>query len=155
MIGRINSHGFIPKQRVFASTRDTASSSTTAVPPENTLYKRQNAPLRYAESDVYFANERMPNLKLPDSDLLKALHCYTSDFYEQAVDDGTSDFKSFDETALLALGILMEEGVKEIIGRTGDQVFTEGEVVVSPLRKNPGNAPDEDGRQSKKRKIKE
>jgi hypothetical protein len=32
-----------------------------------------------------------------------------------------------DETALLALGILMEEVCRETLGETGDMVFTEGE----------------------------
>lgn len=31
-----------------------------------------------------------------------------------------------DETALIALGILMEESAKEILGETGDLAFTEG-----------------------------
>ena len=45
--------------------------------------------------------------RLPDSDLSKALHAYVSDFYA-AIGDGV-DFVSLDETALLALGILVEE----------------------------------------------
>lgn len=31
-----------------------------------------------------------------------------------------------DETALIAFGILMEETAKEVLGETGDLVFTEG-----------------------------
>jgi hypothetical protein len=34
-----------------------------------------------------------------------------------------------DETALLALGILMEEATRDVLGQTGDLVFTEGEEV--------------------------
>lgn len=33
-----------------------------------------------------------------------------------------------DETALLALGILMEEVCRDSLGKSGDLVFTEGEV---------------------------
>lgn len=34
-----------------------------------------------------------------------------------------------DESALLALGILMEEATREALGETGDLVFTEGQEV--------------------------
>lgn len=122
--------GFIPKQVVISSTRDTASSSTSAVSPEAVLFRRKNAPTRYVESDIYFANERELRTELPESDLLKALHCYTSDFYSRAIaDDGTGDYRSMDETALIALGILIEEAARDTLGRTGDLVFTEGQEV--------------------------
>ena len=99
------------------------------MPPEAVLFRRKNAPTRYEESDFYFANESLPPHALPDSDLLKALHCYTSDFYSHATADrGRGDWRSLDETALLALGILMEELCRETLGDTGDMVFTEGEI---------------------------
>jgi len=86
--------------------------------------------------------------KLPDSDLLKAIHAYTSDFYgamRMAAHDSRkrsdrrkrnhsssymrgSDFGSLDETALLAFGVLMEESVEVALGETGDMVFVEGEI---------------------------
>lgn len=85
--------------------------------------------MRYEESDFYFASDSLPTQALPDSDLLKALHCYTSDFYSRAtVDGGWGDWRSMDETALLAMGILMEEVCRETLGATGDMVFTEGEL---------------------------
>lgn len=37
------------------------------------------------------------------------------------------DFESLDETALLALGILMEEMAGDVLGETGDMAFVEGE----------------------------
>lgn len=61
---------------------------------------------------------------LPDSDLLKDIHTYASDFYS-SISQATHDYGSFDETALLALGILLEESCKEALGSTGDMVFTE------------------------------
>lgn len=136
-VGRISAAGFIPKQAVISSTRDTASSSTSAVSPEAVLFRRKNAPTRYLESDIYFANERDLRAELPESDLLKALHCYTSDFYSRAtVDYGTGDYRSMDETALIALGILMEEAARDNLGQTGDLVFTEGqEFTESPGKK--------------------
>ena len=69
-----------------------------------------------------------PDRRLPDSDLLKAIHTYASDYYSRAtVDGGQGDFTSMDETALLAIGILLEESAKESLGETGDLVFVEGE----------------------------
>lgn len=104
------------------------------------LFRRKNAPTRYAESDVYFANERESKIDLPESDLLKALHCYTSDFYSRATTDtGVGDWRSMDETALIAFGILMEEASREVLGRTGDLAFTEGEEVDNlSKKKSPG-----------------
>ncbi|QSZ36524.1 hypothetical protein DSL72_006404 [Monilinia vaccinii-corymbosi] len=126
--GRISAAGFIPRSVVVSSTRDTTSSSLNAVPPEAVLFRSKNAPTRYAESDIYFANERESPKGLPDSDLLKSLHTYASDFYSRATAEGGSiDWRSMDETALIGLGILMEEASREILGETGDLTFTEGE----------------------------
>lgn len=115
---------------IVSSTRDTTSSSLSAVAPEAVLFRSKNAPTRYAESDMYFANERASPkmIELPDSDLLKSLHTYASDFYARATPEGgESDWRSMDETALIGLGILMEEAAREILGETGDLTFTEGE----------------------------
>ena len=66
--------------------------------------------------------------KLPESDLLKAIHAYASEFYGRAVKGrGKIDFESLDETALLAMGILMEETAGEVLGETGYKAFVEGE----------------------------
>lgn len=99
------------------------------VAPEEVLFRRRNAPERFEETDFYFANELLPDNILPNSDLLKALHCYTSDFYARTTpDEGKGNYRSMDETALLALGILCEESCRETLGETGDLVFTEGEL---------------------------
>ena len=66
--------------------------------------------------------------RLPDSDLLKAIHAYASDFYGRATaNGGLLDFESLDETALLGLGILLEEMAEHVLGDTGDLAFVEGE----------------------------
>ena len=66
--------------------------------------------------------------RLPDSDLLKAIHTYASDFYGRATaNGGLLDFESLDETALLGLGILLEEMAEHALGDTGDLAFVEGE----------------------------
>lgn len=121
--------GFIARNPVGSRYRDSVSSSTVAVRPEEVLFRRQNAPERYEESDFYFANERLSSESvLPASDLLRAIHAYSADFYDHAITDGVAadDFRSMDETALIAIGILLEELAKESLGETGDLVLVEG-----------------------------
>ncbi|ROT41337.1 hypothetical protein SODALDRAFT_349351 [Sodiomyces alkalinus F11] len=115
--------------------------------PEEALFRRPDAPERYAEHDVYMAHDRdLPHRDvLPDSDLLKAIHLYASHFYaalngpdarsvrvgSRSVDEG-----SMDETALLAFGILLEEAGRKALGKRGDLVFTEGQEI-APRRAPP------------------
>lgn len=132
--GRVSAAGFIPDRLAVSTARDTTSSSTVAIPPEAVLFRTKDAPTRYTEADIYFSDERKGITNLPQSDLLKALHCYTADFYSRATDDrGIGDWKSLDETALIALGILLEEASLETLGESGDLVFTEGETIVEPI----------------------
>lgn len=107
--------------------------------PEEVLFRRKYAPQRYAEKDIYFANQDLPEGGrgvLPDSDMLKAVHGFAGHFYEaleqRITGYGTRgslnrvDERSMDETALLAFGILLEEAARESLGEDGDLVFTEG-----------------------------
>jgi hypothetical protein len=155
--GRISAAGFIPKDLIISSTRDTSSSSISASAPESVLFRRKNAPTRYHELDIYFAHTGLES-SLPESDLLKALHCYTSDFYSRAAaDEGIGDWYSMDETALLALGILMEETARERLGQNGDLVFTEGEEIDglhTSQKPIPGKKTDK-ARATKRRRLDE
>lgn len=102
--------------------------------PDEVLFRRKDAPERYGEHDIYHAHER--DLQdagkgvLPESDLLKAIHAYTSKFYaaKEQPKNGISGVgeRSMDETALLAFGILLEEAGRDVLGRRGHLVFTEG-----------------------------
>lgn len=123
--------------------------------PEEVLFSRRRAPQRYAEKDPYFAHDDLPDGALPDSDLLKSVHGYTSRFYDalgrrrrrrrrhegegegegEAEGEGEEaargdirlvDERSMDGTALLAFGVLLEEAAREALGTDGDMVFTEG-----------------------------
>ena len=96
--------------------------------PEEVLLRRIGAP-DIIPYDYYNADERLYNVReLPDSDLLTAIHAYTSDFYKAATpDSGLYDFRSLDETALLAVGVLLEEAALEALGKTGDMALTEPE----------------------------
>ncbi|KAM3443697.1 hypothetical protein NHJ13734_001819 [Beauveria thailandica] len=105
--------------------------------PDEVLFRRKDAPTRYAEHDVYYAHEReLPRSGrgvLPESDLLKAIHDYSGRFYgcmrrraNPAAQSYNVDEASMDETALLAFGILLEEAGRDVLGKRGDMVFTEG-----------------------------
>lgn len=133
-LGRVSSTGFIPNEPRISKYRDTHSSSTVAVPPEEVLFRRQGAPTRYEEDDFYWADRHLTDKqKLPESDLLKAIHAYTSDFYGRATKNkGAVDFESLDETALLGLGILLEEMAGHVLGDSGDLAFVEGEEIADP-----------------------
>ena len=112
--GRVGYEGFSssrPSERPGNHVR----TSMKPLPPEEVLFRRRGAPIRYEEDDSYAADRYLTHeQRLPDADLLKILHAYVSDFYSTfPTDDGDLDFKSFDETALLALGILLEEAAKD------------------------------------------
>ena len=120
--GRVGYEGFLSDPRP-SKYRDTTSTAAKAVPPGEILFRRKNAPPRYKENDIYFAARHLRHDQLlPDSDLLKTIHAYSSDFYAAVgarVDRGGIEFWSLDETALLALGILLEEVASEALGKTG------------------------------------
>ncbi|KAL8850077.1 MAG: hypothetical protein Q9221_005003 [Calogaya cf. arnoldii] len=125
--GRVSTHGFIPAVPQASKYRDTISTHHTAVPPEDVLFRRRHAPERYEEDDVYFAHENLgDSQELPDSDLLKAIHAYASDFYGKGLGSKAEvDFGSMDETALMCVGVLLEEYMQSMLGDTGDLVFVE------------------------------
>ncbi|KAL8392513.1 hypothetical protein RB595_002632 [Gaeumannomyces hyphopodioides] len=114
---------------------------------------------------------------LPDSDLLKAVHSYAANLFEAVGsrrgahggsghgDEGQGedrdpdcfvgprhvDERSMDETALIAFGILLEEAGREVLGRRGDLVFTEGLDEEGPAQ--TGRVADGDGRQPHMREV--
>ncbi|KAK8035921.1 hypothetical protein PG991_001994 [Apiospora marii] len=116
--------------------------------PEEVLFRRIKAPIRFAEKDVYHAHEALSGGGrdvLPDSDMLKAIHGYASHFYaalgvaargpgtaaeSRSASSSSIDEQSMDETALLAFGILLEEAARDALGKRGDLVFTEGQETV-------------------------
>ncbi|KAI6248362.1 hypothetical protein HI914_03409 [Erysiphe necator] len=152
--GRISASGFISNTKSIPNSRDTCSSSHVPLAPEHVLFRSKNAPTRFAEYDIYFANERNDVSDLPESDLLKALHTYTSDFYSKTTSNsGISDWKSLDGTALIALGILTEELVKDMIGETGDLALTEGQNTSAQDMLKASNSTSNDQPSRKKQKL--
>lgn len=108
--------------------------------PDEVLFRRRGAPERYAEYDIYYSHERdLPRGGrgvLPESDLLKAIHTYSSRYYGSQRRNnhqqgfGGVDERSMDESALLAFGILLEEASREVLGHRGDLVFAEADTAL-------------------------
>lgn len=100
--------------------------------------------MRYDEDDFYWADRFLTEeQKMPESDLLKAIHTYAADFYGKV--NGAAavvDYQSMDETALLGLGVLLEEMVWNALGQTGGLAFVEG-AAVDEEQKGGGVPPDE------------
>jgi UAF complex subunit Rrn10 len=63
--------------------------------------------------------------ELPSSDLLKALHYYTGEYFRHH--DNYDGYRTLDETALLTLGVLMEEAIKDSLGPNGALAYAENE----------------------------
>jgi hypothetical protein len=103
------------------------SSSNAPLSSRNFLYSKDQPEDTEDEgfdsNDIDFVSS---DARLPESDLLEAIHSYSSHFYANAVDNrGSNDFASMDETALIAMGILLEELANHSLGETGDLVLVE------------------------------
>lgn len=124
--GRVGYEGFLTEQQP-SRYRDTASTSLAPVPPDEVLFRRKGAPLRFEEDDIYSADRHLQShQRLPESDLLKTIHAYVAGLYSSAIiEEGQQSFRSMDETALLAMGVLLEEAAIESLGSTGDLAFAE------------------------------
>lgn len=61
---------------------------------------------------------------LPDSDLLKAVHRYVAEFFEAKGWEGVMG-RAMDESALLAIGVILEEWGRDMVGKEGGMVFAE------------------------------
>jgi hypothetical protein len=77
----------------------------------------------FAAKDVTIPVEFHP--ELPSSDLLKALHYYTGEYFRHH--DNYDGYRTLDETALLTLGVLMEEAIKDSLGPNGALAYAENE----------------------------
>ncbi|EPE10636.1 membrane protein [Ophiostoma piceae UAMH 11346] len=76
--GRVRVHEVRAPKWAGASTRYL----DTILTPEEALYRSSGAPDRFEETDTYFAHEELPAGALPDSDLVKSVHHYASQYYE-------------------------------------------------------------------------
>ena len=112
-----------------------------ALTPAEVLFREKNAPERTAEDDFYEADRHLsPPQILPDSDFLKSIHTFSADYYSgTAQNGGKGDFKTMNGTALIAMGILLEESLREALGENGDMAFVEGEPVTDDEGKKTSN----------------
>ncbi|KAJ4312703.1 hypothetical protein N0V94_007304 [Neodidymelliopsis sp. IMI 364377] len=121
-----NNEGRVTQAGLVGNITD-VKSSRQPLRPDEVLFKQANAPVRYEETDYYNAHASLPaNQQLPTGDLLTAIHAYVSKLYSRTA--GTEiqpAWKSMDETALIAFGILLEETAREVLGETGDFAFIE------------------------------
>lgn len=124
---RVGPHGFHKSKPTASRYRDTASSSGRTLAPEEVLIRRPHYLNDKLKGEPYFAHERLrPDQKLPNSDLLTAVHAYASDSYSHYDERTKRDWESLDESALIAFGYLIEELGREVIGSTGDLPLLEG-----------------------------
>lgn len=109
------------------------------------LFRYQKGPQQDQNYEQFSAHRHLEH-RLPNSDLLKAIHAHASDFYG-AMPGAEDSFQSLDETALIAMGILLEELTAEHLGETGDLAFVEAA--------QPGEAdvPKTSGRKIKRQKL--
>lgn len=120
--GRAGRNGFLATELIYSKSRDTASSSTRPVPPDDILFSRKGARKRSAEEGDYVGIDKLG--PIPPSDLLETTHRYVSRFYDwSGFERKHLHYKSMDGTALLALGILLEEALEESLGETGHLAF--------------------------------
>ncbi|KAJ9363437.1 hypothetical protein DTO280E4_2419 [Paecilomyces variotii] len=88
-------------------------------------------PGRKKTTSSYFAHEALTSDRsLPSSGLLEAINAYSADFYDDAMWDRVQDdYQNMDETALIAMGILLEEMAQESLGETDDLILVEEEEI--------------------------
>jgi len=138
-----------------------ARSSKKPLRPDEVLFKRKRAPVRYEEDDYYPAHRRLsPEQELPGGDLTAALQAHISRLYAKTQRVGRQRYrKPMDETALIALSILMEETARAVLGETGDLAFTEAtdkdeerdfgcqlkQTVGREKKRTPSNLDDQEG----------
>ena len=153
---------FIRSKDFIPSTRDTTSSSHINLPPGEALFRSSGAPTHYIESGIYDQEHTLTKDEiLPAPDLLKAIHSYSADFYAKTADaQADLSYQSLDGSALLALGILLEESCNVMLGGTGDLALLE-EKIADEVSKDSSQAPnissqtqdDESEPPAKKRKV--
>jgi len=96
---------------------------TVPYPPVEFYFDRKRVKTGDEDEDsrLYWRRE-VDKHKLPPSDLLWAIHRNASQFFSKKGDD---HLKFMDESALLAVGVLLEETMKQSLGKSGHLAFLE------------------------------
>jgi hypothetical protein len=93
--------------------RDDVNPNRKLLAPDDYLLRLPNAP------EEGIPVEYHPDL--PSSDLLKAVHLYAAEYYkERGLWQG---YRSMDETALIGVGILLEEYLHDLLGPNGCEFY--------------------------------
>lgn len=131
---------------LFGFAKNRTTSLAQVAQPIDVLFRRKYAPAH--ARDVYAVDrtdEAVIGGTLPDSDLVKSVHGYVSGFYGGRLGCGRGDIDgagdnvsingsrkransawySMDETALLAVGVLLEEACDDIVDEIGYRAFAE------------------------------
>ena len=140
--GRVTSRGIIQDTPDASNYRNTALNARVRRPEEVLL--RENHPMTLAENgEPYFAHEKLPSDRpLPDSDLLQSIHAYTADLYKHTLgESGRRSHYSMNESALLAVGILVEELAREELGEKDDLLMIEPQGRKGEVSANPAELP--------------
>ncbi|KAI5811521.1 hypothetical protein DFH27DRAFT_32957 [Peziza echinospora] len=140
--GTITSHGFTPN----SDPHRPPPLAPHPIGPDEALGRRRHAP----PDGIPFEDDK-PGL--PDSLLLRSIHQYAIDFYTAREDlegsAGAGGRAAMDETALIAIGILLEEEVKMLLGEWGagalvDQEEWDGWMNLSGDEGDGGSLDDDD-----------
>ncbi|KPI45667.1 uncharacterized protein AB675_823 [Cyphellophora attinorum] len=114
--GKVGTNGFL--------TSDEIAKSTKSLAPDEVLWRKTS--MDAEEFQRSYSKQHDSDIDLPDSDLLKAIHAYASDYYSRATPEhGTHDFRSMDGSALIALGYLLEATIEKSLGDNGDMALVE------------------------------
>lgn len=93
--------------------RDDVDFNRKLLAPDDYLLRLPNAP----EDGIPV--EYHPDL--PSSDLLKAVHLYAAEYYKER--GNWQGYRSMDETALIGVGVLLEEYLHDLLGPNGCEFY--------------------------------
>lgn len=121
--GRVNRQRFLSRSNTSRWRRNV--SSTRAVRPSNAILSRLEGD---EDLEDWIDEETLDDIPLPESDIIEAVQSYTGHFYANTTDSRrTEHFSSMNGSALIAMGVLLEELGNELLGETGDMVLVERE----------------------------
>ncbi|KUL88518.1 hypothetical protein ZTR_05499 [Talaromyces verruculosus] len=121
--GRVNRQRLI--SRSYTSRWRRNVSSTRAVRPSNDILSRLEGD---EDLEDWIDEETLNDVPLPESDIIEAVQSYAGHFYANTTASRrTEPFSSMNGSALIAMGVLLEELGNELLGETGDMVLVERE----------------------------
>lgn len=100
-------------------------SSSRTIRPSNDILSHSELDENLEE---WINEDSLDDVPLPTSDILEGIQSYAGHLYANVIDGRRAEcFSSMNGTALIAMGVLLEEMSNEILGETGDLVLAEHE----------------------------